>query len=116
MYQSILQLFPDDRRKFWGKTAAEYKRIQEIRIRVDKPVVLLWDGREIFLSTEGEFQTTPKYAYCVDRVELEKLLNHLCHYSLYAYEDELRQGFLTVAGGHRIGIAGQVVRELLKKK
>lgn len=111
MHQSLLQLFPANRRKFWGRTALEYKKMQEIRIRVDKPVVLLFEGREVFLNGEGEFQTTPKYAYCVDRVELEEILNHLCHYSLYAYEDELRQGFLTVTGGHRIGIAGQVVRE-----
>jgi len=111
MHNSLLQLFPANRRNFWGKTASEYRRLQEIRIRVDKPVVLLCEGSELFLNEEGEFQETSKYAYCVDRMELEEILNHLCHYSMYAYEDELRQGFLTVSGGHRIGIAGQVVRE-----
>ena len=33
------------------------------------------------------------------------------NYSLYAYEEELRQGFLTVRGGHRVGVAGKVILE-----
>jgi len=32
-------------------------------------------------------------------------------YSLYAYEDELRQGFLTLQGGHRVGVAGKIILE-----
>ena len=39
------------------------------------------------------------------------MLEHICHYSPYAFEEELRQGFLTVAGGHRVGVAGQAVME-----
>ena len=36
---------------------------------------------------------------------------HICHDSPYAFEDELRQGFITVPGGHRVGVAGQAVLE-----
>ena len=32
-------------------------------------------------------------------------------YSLYAYEDEMKRGFITMQGGHRIGVAGQVVMD-----
>ena len=39
------------------------------------------------------------------------MLEHICHYSPYAYEEELRQGFITVGGGHRVGVAGQAVME-----
>ena len=41
--------------------------------------------------------------------------NHICNYSVYAYEDEIRQGFLTVQGGHRIGVAGQAVMKTEKE-
>ena len=34
----------------------------------------------------------------------------MSRYSLYAYEEEIRQGFLTVEGGHRIGVCGQVMQ------
>lgn len=111
MQEGLLQLFPAERRSFWSLTASRREQLQEIRLRVDRPVVLLLGGREIFLNACGEFQKEPDNAYCVNRQEMEELLNHICHYSLYAFEDEFRQGFLTVAGGHRVGIAGQVVQE-----
>lgn len=38
-------------------------------------------------------------------------MEHICHYSPYAFEEELRRGFVTVAGGHRVGVAGQAVLE-----
>lgn len=38
-------------------------------------------------------------------------MDYISHYSLYAYENELRQGFVTVEGGHRVGVAGKVIME-----
>lgn len=119
MESSLLQLFPADRRPFWEKVVlGREKELQEIRIRAERPVLILLDGREFFLGVSGELlrgagenQRIAESAYCVGRAELERFLNHICRYSLYAYEDEFRQGFLTAAGGHRVGIAGQVVRE-----
>lgn len=38
-----------------------------------------------------------------------EILQHVCSYSFYAYEEELKRGYLTAPGGHRIGVAGQAV-------
>lgn len=111
MENSILQMFPARRRPFWRRTAMEQQDIQEIRLRLDKPVALHMKGREIFLTEQGEFIDSHLYAHCVTKEELEELLEHICHYSPYAFEEELRRGFVTVAGGHRIGVAGQAVLE-----
>lgn len=111
MQSRLLQLFPLERREFWRNTAAEEEHIQEIRIRVGKPVIVLWKGKEVFLNAEGDFTDKLTEAYSVGERELSALLNHICHYSPYAFEDEIRQGFVTVEGGHRVGIAGQVVLE-----
>ena len=43
--------------------------------------------------------------------DLEQMFSYLSHYSFYAYEDEIRQGYLTLEGGHRVGLAGQAVME-----
>ena len=43
--------------------------------------------------------------------DMEAILNHVCDYSLYAFSDEMRQGFLTIPGGHRVGLAGQIILE-----
>lgn len=111
MQNNLLQLFPIDRREFWQNTAAKQEDIQEIRLRTNRPVIVLWKGQECFLDNEGNLTDKQERAYCAGEKEMETLLNHICHYSPYAFEDEIRQGFVTVAGGHRVGIAGQVVLE-----
>lgn len=108
---SLLQLFPVDKRVFWQKTAMQQEQIQEIRLRSGRPVIVVCAGCELFLDGNGNFTDKQEEAYSASAKELEALLNHICHYSPYAFEDEIRQGFITVAGGHRVGIAGQVVLE-----
>lgn len=111
MKDSLLQLFPMDRRGFWQQVAACEAQIQEIRLRVKRPLLVSRNGQEWFLDERGLFTDKREHAYHASGQEIEELLKHICHYSLYAFEDELRQGFITVAGGHRVGIAGQVVLE-----
>ena len=50
-------------------------------------------------------------ANTVTETEIRDLIAYLCQDSVYAYADEIRQGFLTVEGGHRIGLSGQAVLE-----
>lgn len=47
--------------------------------------------------------------YLVTREDLKETMEHVSGYSLYAYEDEIRQGFLSVQGGHRVGVTGKVI-------
>lgn len=109
MEQGLLQLFPVERRSFWKQTARVQEKVEEIRLRTGQPVLVKRQGQEWYLDDNGTFTDRPERAYRVKAGELEELLQHICHYSLYAFADEVRQGFLTVAGGHRVGIAGQVV-------
>lgn len=111
MENTILQLFPATRRAFWEYTSAHQKYIREIRLRAGRPIVVYVDGEEKFLDGEGHFTDCLAEAKSITERELSELLEHICHYSLYAFADELRQGFLTVGGGHRIGVAGQAVTE-----
>ena len=111
MQDKLIQLFPMDRRGFWEEVCRQEQYLQEIRLRVDKPVTILCRGREWFLDQDGSFTERVSMAYRAGEDEVKALLSHICHYSLYAFEDEIRQGFITVAGGHRVGIAGQVVVE-----
>lgn len=109
MENSLLQIFPMDRRSLWKKVAEQQEQVQEIRLRVGKPVIVIRNGTEYFIDCGGGFTCREQDAYWVEEKELTNLLNHICQYSPYAFEDEIRQGFVTVAGGHRVGIAGQVV-------
>lgn len=109
MQEELLQLFPIERRAFWAQVAAECVHVEEIRLRAGRPVLVRWRGKEWCLDEKGRLVPMGENCYCAGEDELEGLLQHICHYSLYAFEDELRQGFITVPGGHRVGVAGQVV-------
>lgn len=109
--EEILYIFPDFMRSRWEKVAERADRLQEIRLRVGQPVTVLMDNREKFLSERGELTDEISYAGCSDEKELEAILAHICHYSIYAFADEIRQGFMTIRGGHRIGLSGQVILE-----
>lgn len=111
MQESLFQLFPQDRQAFWSRVCLEEQNIREIRLRIDRPVIVLRPEGDCYLDEQGNFTRNIKCAHLTGQHELEKILMHICHDSPYAFEDELRQGFITVPGGHRIGVAGQAVLE-----
>lgn len=111
MDRGLLYVFPASMRKMWETVAGQAGHIQEIRLRRDRPVIVLRHDGEAFLRSDGSLTCRSGEAHVTKSEELEELLNYICHYSVYAFEDELRKGFLTVPGGHRIGVAGQAVLE-----
>lgn len=104
-----MQLFPEKFRAKWDTVAGQADRINEIRMRAGKPVLIYKNQKEFFLASDGSMTDNQEQADPLSPMELEAVLNHICQYSIYAYEEELKQGFITVQGGHRIGIAGQVI-------
>ena len=107
----LLWLFPQSLRGFFEEVSRLEAEVQEIRMRAQKPVLVTYRGEEYFLDSTGGLSHKREGALILEAKDLEAFLEHVCQYSIYAYEDELRQGFLTVEGGHRVGIAGQAVLE-----
>ena len=103
--ECILSLLPGKLRIQMQKIVKDYEKLQEIKVRIEKPVFYFQDGREYMLKDEWG------RPYIATKEEVRELLEYVSHYSLYAYEEEMRQGFLTVEGGHRIGFAGQAILE-----
>ena len=82
--------------------------IEEIRLYNDKPVQVIAGGRKITLTSK------------VEGNEIKQILNYLMKFSYHAFEEDLSQGFITIDGGHRVGICGKAVMnkgkiELLKE-
>lgn len=109
--EEVLYMFPESMRSRWECTAKQADRLQEIRLRVNVPAAVLIDNSEWFVDTEGRLVDMPPQDAKSRPEELEQILRHLCQYSVYAFADEIRQGFLTIQGGHRVGLSGQVVLE-----
>lgn len=87
-----------------GLTGLE--NIEEIRLRVNQPLVVRTASKELFLTNLG-YNESSKNAYIVRKEDLIETLEKMTNSSLYAAEEELRQGFLTLPGGHRVGITGE---------
>ena len=107
--EEVLRMFPQFMRGKWEKAAGHADRLQEIRLRVNAPAAVLIDNREWFVDAEGDLMDRQPEGSGNTPEELEAILKHLCQYSVYAFADEIRQGFITVQGGHRVGVAGQVI-------
>lgn len=99
-------------KRFWKVTADKAQEVCEIRLRVDRPVIIETSRGDFFLDHSGIWREEPYGAYSVTETEIRDLIAYLCQDSVYAYADEIRQGFLTVEGGHRIGLSGQAVLEM----
>lgn len=80
----------------------DFSKLQEIRLRVNQPLLIRYSDEEILLTQNGQ-------AVIVDEMQVRETLEYICDYSIYAYEDEIRHGFITIPGGHRVGLSGKVV-------
>ena len=87
------------------------EKIQELRLRTNQPLWIRTETGGGFLYTDGTLGTSPEKGKVITSQELKATISKLSAYSLYAFEEELRQGFLTIEGGHRVGFCGKAVRE-----
>ena len=74
-------------------------QLQEIRIRVNRPIILKLRQADILID------------YKISQAEIMQTLEKLCENSIYAYKNQICNGFITIKGGHRIGLTGTAVVE-----
>lgn len=107
--EEILRLLPIRIRCMVEKLQLDYGRLWEIRLRVNSPFILRYEDSEIYVDSRGFKTGEAEKAYIVTARDVTDTLECVCNHSLYAYEDEIRQGFVTVCGGHRVGVAGKII-------
>lgn len=105
----LLRIFSVKIRELLKRCDFNYDKLQEIRMRVDRPLIFLYNNEEVFVHQEGYLTKSAENAFYVNRNELKETMEYIGNYSLYAFEEEVRQGFITIQGGHRVGIAGKVI-------
>ena len=92
-------------RMIYIKNNVDETKLLEFRLRINRPPVLVYSFGERQMYSEN------MQDYIVKADDIRATLDLVSNYSLYAFENELRQGFITIKGGHRIGFAGQVIVE-----
>ncbi len=86
-------------RDCFERSSIPFHKLQEIRLRMGKPLILVSNNREWIFDKR------------IGKEDLMETLDYVSNYSLHAYENELRQGFITIEGGHRVGVTGQALVE-----
>ena len=103
--EQLFMIFPERMRKALLRAELSIERLQEIRLRVGRPVLLRYGGTEYGLTKDGHLTDSVDSAgMCPLEEELSQVLEYASDYSVYAFYEEIRQGFFTIAGGHRIGV------------
>ena len=85
-----------------------FQEVEELRLRMDQPLLVRTSDKDYFINQEGRV-TSPDKAYRVNREDLVSTLERMTHSSVYAAEEDLKQGFLTLPGGNRVGVSGEAV-------
>ncbi len=86
-------------------------KLEEIRIRLGKPLMINCGRSDYMLSPKGRIPGSIKDAYIVSKDDCERTIQLLSNYSVYSLEEELKCGYITLQGGHRVGIAGKGIIE-----
>lgn len=77
-----------------------YKKLQEIRLRVNAPFAVMYDNNELLFAD-----------IIVTIDEVRQCLQYISSYSVYAHHEDIKRGFITLKGGHRAGLAGQAISD-----
>jgi len=75
----------------------DFTNLEEIRIRNNRP---------IFLKIG---QSEQQVNYIINTNDVLEILQKICDNSIYTYQNQICNGYITIKGGHRIGITGNIV-------
>ncbi len=97
--ESVLQYFPNHIKEiiFQNTSPAIYEFIEEIRIRLNRPITLKI-GQEIMVIP-----------HIINIEEVNEIFEQICENSIYSYKNQICEGFITIKGGHRVGLTGTAV-------
>ena len=99
---SITRYLPDDLTLQARNLLNEFgNQVNEIRLRVGRPAVAMLTDRHILINKDR----------LITAEDINACLEKLCDYSVYSHQNEISQGFITLPGGHRVGICGTACKD-----
>ena len=104
----LFDILPEEVKK--GVSGLNKNALCEIRLRAGKPAIVSMSGKNFLLGESGLVFEEDK-AIFLGREEIEKFIFRASENSIYAVNNQIQQGFITIAGGVRIGVCGSIVVE-----
>lgn len=107
--RGILKVLPSSIRRYMCNVNPE--EATEIRLICGKPFTIRYPDGDYYLTPKSVLSGNSAGALIVNGVHLSEMLERITKSSLYASKEEIRNGYITIEGGHRIGLAGTAVTE-----
>jgi len=94
-----------------GANLMKLSGLEEIRLRADKPLLLQESSNEWFIGRDGSLMKDHYGAFAVKQEDITVSVELMSENSIYAYQEEIRNGYITIKGGHRVGLSGRVIAD-----
>lgn len=101
-------VFQQPLRRLSAELTAE---IQEIRLRAGKSLQIIRHGTAFTVTGQGQLTAPNSTGIPVTRQALDTVFQNICAHSIHSWQAAIRQGFITIAGGSRVGLCGTAVMQ-----
>lgn len=117
-FREIIRLFPETVKRYFSALSPDLsENVYEIRFRVERPITLTHKEGILYLQrNQGPSRFVSEQSVIADASDMEELFLNLCENSVYAREEELREGFLSLPNGGRAGVCGTVSPDGMLRK
>jgi len=99
--EELLNYFNQKIKNIFSLNKELFEEALEIRIRINSPLLVKTLKRDLFLDRSK----------LVAKKDLDEIISSLTKNSLHAFEDQIKMGYLTLEGGHRVGLGGDCIYE-----
>lgn len=108
MFSTVIKILPHRIQPvFQHMDEALQNTLSQIHLKAGARVYVSVGGKNFYVTPQGKL--SEKDGILLFENEVEECFYQICGYSVYSYEEELASGFVTVEGGHRVGICGTAV-------
>lgn len=105
----LKDILPDDIYEIINNQV-NFKSINEIRLRADKPILLAIGGQRMFLGAKGVTGNLKEALYS-SKIMIEDIIFRASECSIYSVNEQIKKGYLVMRGGIRLGIGGDLIEE-----
>ncbi len=110
IYENVLEYICLELSQVLKNISIEHQEyIEEIRLRSGNPINIYLKGKDYFVTQDGSLTKNIEKGLLVNREHINNTFQLISNYSVYAFEEEIKNGFITLKGGHRVGIGGKVL-------
>lgn len=111
-YTGILEYLPLCIREIMKQTLETVgDNLLEIRVRCGMPLIVCTSHGNFAVCSDGNISPAIGGAYIVSETDVKQIFQAVCENSVYAFTDAIKQGFVTIKGGHRVGLTGRAVTD-----